>query len=159
MRYKLSNAVLRESYEALLGDMDPFDLLEELALMRLTVHDAVSLYETSKQAGEQEQIILAGQYLRRVCGEVAKFVEKAQSARLASANTALSQTQTLGLMQEAIRERFGNDPRATALLQELPRLVRAEQESRGTAITPDMEVEAMDATIPGPGYQDARLEA
>lgn len=124
---------------------DPFDLHDELAMMRTTVQDVLTLYETQHRVGTLDQQVLAGQVLRRTLADVARFVEKFQKIRLAGALTQLSQAQLLSGVQELVTQYFGDDPRAMRLLQELPALG---QSTLGTTITPDQAAIAMDATIP-----------
>lgn len=149
-RYAVQSQSLQAAIDQMSDDPAPFDLLEELALFRLTVNDVVIVYDQARESGNLEQVIGAGAALRRVMKELAGFVKMAQDVRVQQVLTVNTVASILATFEQVLMSQFPGDPRVEHILQELPSMMQIET-AVGTNKTPadwDDEAMCMDSTIP-----------
>lgn len=147
---------------------DQLDMSEDLALARLTALDAAKLYDiatlSATQAKTPEETlrglngqIAAGQVLRDVISEVGDIASKAadmfskQREFLGVASIPALVKQCVEIMYDELGDE-GSE--AVTRIAERIDQIRLPSERGGTLITPDMEVSAMDETVPRISYEE-----
>lgn len=149
-----------------LADRSPVELLdmtEELRLAKSTIADVTTLYDLSHLAletaetAEKKQVALnacigAGSILRDTILSLGEVTAKAAGAL--AAQKAFVGVQDIpaiaGQMVNAVREELGDDDPALVMrIAERLRTIRLPSSGpQGTEITPDMEAEQMDQSVP-----------
>jgi len=152
----LSSALTERIADAA-GLSDRLDLSQELDLFRATAVDAARLYDATLADGVPDEARhAAGALLREVLDQVGQFVE-----RFARVEASRKDVLTVGSMQVVVtqiatmaHDVFGEEPAMITKVREFSdrlrelRLPGPKADMDGTDITPDMQVQAMDATIP-----------
>jgi len=161
---KYLNDTLRERLVELSGGSveAQLDLREELALAKMTVEDVVSVYSATCQAAETlgpdhagaaEAKLYAGQQLRSTLKDLFDLAERL--AKIAYSPTrAQIPVALLGMVLDQVvteaYDVFGEEPEVIQKINELSTRIKSVRlpSLEGTTITPDMDVTAMDRTIP-----------
>ena len=145
-----------------LAEGDQVALYEDLAAARQTVGDCLELYSVAVEAHEMAPTqatlnakLAAGQLLRDAQAEMMPIVQaverqqasKAERTGISVAALAYVARQLAGVAAEV----YGDDMEAARLFERRARAIRlpgTAAELAGTALTPDMDVRAMDETVP-----------
>jgi hypothetical protein len=139
------------------------DMTEELKLAKTTIHDAAQFYDAALMAGDiavddkaklaaLQASLAAGQLMRDVIAQVGDIAE--QAATVMGQAKEFYSVQNIPLMISqiitAIRDEIGDDtPEKVMRIAERIREIRMPSAGpQGTDITPDMDAQAMDATVP-----------
>jgi hypothetical protein len=137
---------------------EQLSLFEELALVRDAAGQAVAMYSICKEAYEQEPSPKRGEILaaatmemRGALDHVVKVCEAA--ARIDSQAKDKVSIHTLHFFIQQITriayDAFDDDPRARAFEELLRTRIKLPQAGAdGTVLTPDMDVQTMDSTVP-----------
>lgn len=162
----LSNTLAERIMELASGSRDEqLDLSEDLALVRLTARDAAVMYDALCQTpvmsaeGRPIEAVLqarlaAGAILREALKEVADMCERYVKVAYAPSRSQISVLNLDMILSQVVTEAYdvlGESPDMIAKVMELSQRVKAirlPDENIGTTITPDMDVLAMDRTIP-----------
>lgn len=152
----LSDKLLSKMAEAS-GQKDALDLSEELKLVRVAALDAVQLYDVTQQLpsddkSAQEMRLAAGLVMREALeavGDMAKRaadIEKSRDDRVGVGQLHVIVAQIVDMAYEA----FGDEH--VALVRKFAEQIKTirlpSDEVKGTMITPDQDVLAMDETVP-----------
>jgi hypothetical protein len=145
---------------------EQLDLSEDLALVRITARDAAIMYdalyaqelsdvtEGTTKTRLLEARLAAGQILRDALKQVADMCEQYVRVAYAPNRATVGVTNinlVVGQLMQEAHEVFGESPEMIAKVMELAdraKRIRLPNEDQMTTITPDMDVLAMDKTIP-----------
>jgi hypothetical protein len=128
---------------------DQLSLFEELALVRHLAGDSIRLYQGAQQSGKPELLSGATALMREALSHVVKTCEAA--ARIdALAKDKISIHNLTFLVEQIVRIAFKtldeDDARRFEVMVRSE--IRIQSGPDGTMLTPDMDVTAMDDTIP-----------
>lgn len=124
-------------------------LLEELALMRLTAREAVALYSAA-QASDQKTKDMAAGVMVDALKNVQSIAESAARINAASKEQ-LSATSLKVVVHQITRiayEVIGDTQLAEEFERRIRDKVRLPDETKGTLLTPDQDVQEMDDSVP-----------
>lgn len=152
---QLSDTLAERVQEMLSGaPAEQLRLYEELALVRLTAQDAVQLYDIAhKEGADIEARMTAGVILREILGDVVKTCEAAAKVE-ATARDKVSVHNLQFILNQVVRIAYelfepDNHELAVEFEKSIRVNVRMPDEIQGTSVTPDMDVNEMDLSVPG----------
>lgn len=139
--------------------LERLQLFEELALMRDLAGQSIALYSIAREAAASQPgnerliacVLGAGETMRLHLAEVVNVCEKAARLDEAAKDKISIHTLTFVVNQivKCAYDVFGDDPRIMILDTMLKNKVRLPSTgTAGTDLTPDLDVQAMDATVP-----------
>jgi hypothetical protein len=150
---KYLKATLQEAVEECLTQSphDQVSVFEELALMRLTVEDAIKLWDKSRESSALATRMEAGMILRDQLKEVSALADQANRIMLAGKDQYSVHT-LVHVVNQLVRIAYDVFADHRDLAEEFERQIRERvklpTEGQGTASTPDMDVADMDNTVP-----------
>jgi hypothetical protein len=161
--YRTLKPTLAARVTSMLEESAPLEMLgtaEELALIRIAANDAVKMYEDVVESGAQGQALLSAGALMseqlkevvRVAATTASIEETKQ--KIAGGFAHLVENVIVSIMRSCA-EVFGDDYRVGELEKKIREHIQVRFDRNGassgvdgTLLTPDMDVLAMDETVP-----------
>lgn len=143
--------VLQKRFDSFVGSGDMLDLYDELALLRSTAMDAVSIYSAAIESADPAAALQAGQFVSAAMQNVAKMVESIAKLEVMRGNIITKDALNVIARQitQASFEAFGDsDPRVQVFLSSLENII--EDPTAVKRVSPDRLLEMMVGTVEGP---------